>query len=298
MPASPAHAGPRDTLVAVSLLLVCALAVALMPPLARYGFADGVNVATFIAIRAVFSVAILGGLLLAAGRPFRIPRPLFGLAAFASATGAGMNYAFLESIRHIDIGLAILVMFLHPFFIAIYYHLRRTSRLTAARFAFALMAFAGLGLALAVDFHGLDRFGLLMAFAAAVGATAMVIAMIKVNEHAGGMTTNLHMALWTVAIFAVVLAVTGDVQWPRSIVGWTAAAGTGVAHVTAFLLFLVAVRLIGGSRASLFSFAEPVATIVLAALLFDERMSLLQWFGVALVMAGLVLMEVRFGRRA
>ncbi|MEX2650686.1 MAG: DMT family transporter [Alphaproteobacteria bacterium] len=287
----------RVTVLAVFLLLVCAAAVAVMPAFARYGFADGANVTTFIAIRATASLAILTVCLLVTGRSFRVPRPLVGVAALASISAALMNYTHLESIRYIDIGLSILILFVHPFVVAIYYHLAGQSRLSLARAFWSVTAFVGLGLALAVTFSDLDRYGLAMAFLSAFCATVLVIAMIKVSERAGGYTTNFHLALWTLAIFIVTLAVTGDVRLPQTAIGWASAVGNGTAHVIAFVAFLAAVRLIGASRASLFSFAEPVAAILLAAWLFDERMSLTQWCGVALVAAGLFFMEAKFTPR-
>ncbi|MGH6719147.1 MAG: DMT family transporter [Alphaproteobacteria bacterium] len=279
------------------LLVVCAIAVGFMPAFARYGFADGMNVTTFIAIRATASLAILTVCLLVTGRSFQVPRPLMGVAALASLSAALMNYAHLESIRYIDIGLSILILFIHPFIIAIYYHLAGQTRLSLARACSSVTAFVGLGLALAVTFSDLDRFGLAMAFLSAFCATVLVIAMIKVSERVGGYTTNFHLALWTLAIFVVTLAVTGDVRLPHTAVGWTSAIGNGTAHVVAFVSFLVAVRLIGATRASLFSFGEPVAAILLAAWLFDERMNLTQWGGVVLVATGLFFMEAKLAPR-
>jgi len=287
----------RDTLLAVFLLVVCAIAVGFMPALARYGFQDGANVTTFIAMRATASLAILTACLLVTGRSFRVPKPLVAVAALASVAAALMNYAHLESIRYIDIGLSILILFIHPFFVAIYYHVAGQTRLSLVRAFWAVTAFVGLGLALSVTFSDLDRFGLAMAFLSAFCATVLVIAMIKVSERTGGYTTNFHLALWTLTIFVVTLAVTGDVRFPHTAVGWVSAIGNGTAHVVAFVAFLVAVRLIGASRASLFSFGEPVAAILLAAWLFDERMNLTQWCGVALVAAGLFFMEAKFAPR-
>jgi drug/metabolite transporter (DMT)-like permease len=287
----------RDTVLAIALLLVCALGVGLMPPFARYGFADGMNTPTFIVVRVVATLAILLGCIAATGKAYRLPRDLLGVAALSGVAAAGMNITHLEAVRTIDIGLAILILFAHPFVVALYYHVLGTSKLTAARFFWAVAAFAGLGLALAVSFANLDRYGLVMGFLSAICATVLVISMVKVSERVGGFTTNLHLALWTLAIFAAALAVTGDVRLPQSAVGWASAFGFGALHVVTFVSFLVACRLIGASRATMFSFAEPLAAILFAAWLFDERMSPTQWFGVAVVAAGLFFLEAKFRSR-
>jgi len=268
-----------------------------MPVFARYGFADGMNTTTFIVIRAIASLVVLAVCVPLAGKSYRVPREFLGVSALAGVSAALMNVAHLEAIRHIDIGLAVLILFIHPFIIAAYYHALGSSRLTIARVFWSIAAFAGLGLALAVNVGDLDRYGLAMAFASAILATVLVISMVKVSESVGGYTTNLHLAIWTIAIFVATLAVTGDIRLPLSMTGWISAFGNGTAHVVAFVAFLVACRLIGASRASMFSFGEPIAAILFAAWLFDERMSLIQWGGVAIVAAGLFFMEAKFSPR-
>jgi drug/metabolite transporter (DMT)-like permease len=50
----------------------------------------------------------------------------------------------------------------------------------------------------------------------------------------------------------------------------------GVAFAITYFTWLGAARIIGRSRATLLTFMEPVATILFAALLFGERMTIIQ----------------------
>lgn len=297
MERDPDSSGRRSTVLAVGLLILAAMAVALMPNLSKLAFEDGGNPGTVVVIRTVTAVLLLGGIMLARRRAFRLPVAVLALAVLATLSNAAMNYSFLSSVFRMDISLTILILFTHPFFVAFYFHTTGTARLTAFRVAWAALAFVGLALALAISFDNVSKPGLFLAGVSAVACTVMVVAMVKVNERVGGITTNFHMAFWSLLIFSVALLATQDVQLPRTALGWASSAGSGIAYVTAFLAFLAAVRLIGPSRATILTFMEPLGAILLAALLFGERLTGLQWAGVTLVVAGLFFMETNLPLR-
>ena len=289
--------GRRETAIAVGLLVLSALAIALMPNLSKLAFADGSNPGTVVIIRTVTAVLLLAMIMLARQRSFRLPAAVLALAVLATVSNAAMNYSFLSSVFRMDVSLTILILFIHPFLVAFYFHADGTARLTAFRMAWALLAFIGLALALAVPIDNVSKSGLLFAGISAAACTVMVIAMVKVNAQVGGVTTNFHMAFWSLMIFSVALLWTQDVQLPNSILGWASSASSGVAYVVAFLAYLSAVRLIGPSRATILTFMEPLGAILLAAALFGERLTGLQWAGVTLVLGGLFFMEANMPLR-
>jgi drug/metabolite transporter (DMT)-like permease len=53
-------------------------------------------------------------------------------------------------------------------------------------------------------------------------------------------------------------------------------------------LFLVGIRHVGAGRAAVYSTIEPVITVLLAALLLDERIGALQYAGGALILTGIL----------
>ncbi len=53
-------------------------------------------------------------------------------------------------------------------------------------------------------------------------------------------------------------------------------------------LFLVGIQWIGPARAAIFSTVEPAFTLTLAALVLGDRLSALQWFGAAAIVAGVI----------
>ena len=250
-----------------------------MPSTAKLAFEAGSNTETVIAIRALTGTVLLGVYLLVTRGMFRIPRHLVGSAIGVCLASAGMNYTFLTAIHSIDISLAILIMFVHPLLIGVYYHLTGQFPLTRTQAGFGVASFVGLGLALAVDFSTISITGVGWAFASALFVTVMILLMVDMSTKVGGVTTNFHMSFWNLLLFTCILLLFQNVQWPQTTLGWISSVGNGIAYLTAFLTFLLAASLIGGSRASMLTFMEPIATILLAAAIFDERLQFIQWWG-------------------
>ena len=291
---APSHSA---TALAVGLIILGSLAVAAMPSFTKLAYQDGVNPGTLVVIRTLTAVVLLGLYMLGRGRSFRLPMSILAITVAATVSSAAMNYSFAAAVYRMDISLTILIMFAHPFLVSLWFHLDGSSRMTVRRMFWAVVAFVGLGLALAVSFDTVSKPGLALASFAALACTAMVVAMVRVNAQVGGVTTNFHLAFWSMWLFAAALGATQDVQLPRSVVGYASSMGNGAAYVIAYLTYLTAVRLIGASRATVLSFMEPLAAILLAAALFDERLTQVQWLGVTLVAGGLLFSEVELPRR-
>jgi drug/metabolite transporter (DMT)-like permease len=282
---------------AILLLVISALAVGLMPILSKIAFQNGSNPETVMVIRSAVGAAIIGVYIVLVQARLGIPKRLFVVAVLACLSGALMAYTSMKSLLYLDVGLSMLILFAHPFLVAFYFHHTGATLLTPVRLAWSVLAFAGLALALSVDFSKLSMFGIALAVASALLATVMIIAMASVNKEVGGPTTSFHVALWSLVLFTVVLLASRRMQLPANQLGWLSAVGTGLLFAIVYVAFLIAFRLIGPSRATALSFLEPITAILFAAVIFGERLSLLQWGGVALVVFGLFMLEAPLGQR-
>jgi drug/metabolite transporter (DMT)-like permease len=98
----------------------------------------------------------------------------------------------------------------------------------------------------------------------------------------------------TAAVFTVLALASGASLSPADIPleAWLPLLGLGViATAVAIQTFYAGVKRVGGARASLISTVEPVYTIVLAMLLFGERLQPIQVLGGGIVLAAVILAE-------
>jgi len=78
--------------------------------------------------------------------------------------------------------------------------------------------------------------------------------------------------------------------------GWLACL-TVVCTVGAILLFFAGLQRVGPTTASILATVEPVVTVVLAFLVFGERLGSVQLAGGALVLSAVVVLNLRVARR-
>lgn len=184
-----------------------------------------------------------------------------------------------------------LILFIHPFLVAIYYHVKGTTPLTPARLLWSVLAFVGVGIAISVDFSVLSTTGLLFSLGSTLACAVLIVSMVSLGTHAGMLTATFQLTIYPLILAAISVGVAGSIELPVSVIGWIGIAGAGLAFVISFVAFLDAARIIGGSRASVMSFIEPIFAILIAAAMFGEHLTQMQWIGTLLVALSLFMLE-------
>jgi drug/metabolite transporter (DMT)-like permease len=93
------------------------------------------------------------------------------------------------------------------------------------------------------------------------------------------------------AVFAAVVLARGA-HLPRTPLGWLAVLAIAiVCTVLAVAFFLAGLERLGPVRASVFSTLEPATTLVLAAALLGEQLTLLRIAGGALILGAVLLLS-------
>lgn len=291
-----ARAKAADTMRGIALVMASSAVVAFVPSLAKLAYEGGATPQAVIAARYPIAIALLAGLLLIAGGTLRPARAVLRIGAVASVFALMGGYGFMASVAYIDVSLAILIFYLHPVFIGIYGHIAGHHRLNRGQITAATIAMIGLTLALAVDLTRLDLRGVGFAFMGAIGATVMTLTNAKAVMHVGTLRANLQMTVMAGILMVLVLPFLGELVLPATGLGWLGLVGSAAGITLTFVLFFAAVPLIGTTRATVISILEPVLGILVALVLFGEWLAPLQWFGVLLVVGGLLVMELP-GRR-
>ncbi len=233
----------------------------------------------------------------------------------------GNSYAFFASLQVVPISLASIIAYLYPAIVAVM--ATRFLRGLEGRRAWLALGIAIAGVVLTVGgIPGGEQpplWGLVLAFANPVIYATWIILQARLagerpsdrGSEAPAMTlppgdaeTVLEgpdpspaaalMTTATATIYALLLLARGGSVSPEAVPTgvWLPLLGLGlVATAIAIQAFYAGVARIGGARASLVSTVEPVYTVVLAVLLFGERLSAMQIAGGALVIAAVILAE-------
>ena len=185
-----------------------------------------------------------------------------------------------------------LVYSTHPVLLAYVFHRQGRERFTRWKLALALAVLAALGLVLGGGAGVPDGIGVALAALASLS----VCGVILLGAHAqreGATSTQVNIAMMAVATAVAGIATTAAGAWspPTGAVGWLGVAGVGAGVTVGLVAFFAAFRFIGPVRATMLSNAEPLLGVLFAVAVLGERLSALQWSGVALAVAALVLFE-------
>jgi drug/metabolite transporter (DMT)-like permease len=224
----------------------------------------------------------------------------------------GNSYTYIASLEVVPIALSSIITYIYPAIVAVL-ALRFVRRLPGKR-AWVALGMSLLGVALAVG--GVPEggmpplWGLALAIASPVIYAAWIVLQARLTGDRpegippGDAETALAapdpaaaaalMTTATAGVYAVLTLGSGASLSPADVPAqsWLPLLGLGlVATALAIQAFYAGVTRIGGARAALISTVEPIYTIALAAILFDERLTEMQVVGGILVLGAVLLAE-------
>jgi drug/metabolite transporter (DMT)-like permease len=201
---------------------------------------------------------------------------------------------FHLAMRTVDAGLAAIIASAMPLCVAALARAFFGQRLAPLAAVGLVAGFAGvLVIMQARVAHGLDLHGVGYCV---VGVLALAIATLTLrNASAGGnlwIVVGLQMLVGTLALLPASLVLeTWSVRWSWPFV-LAFAYSALISGVAATMIWFVLVRRIGATRAASFHFLNPFLGVATAALVLGERVTLRDVVGVAIIMAGILMVQL------
>jgi drug/metabolite transporter (DMT)-like permease len=289
-PAAPAAtpADPRRrVLFGVALLLVSALMFSLHNTLTRLAYDEGVAPTTVNAAR-TWTVLLL--FVLAFGRTGawpRVPRAAWLAFAITAVCYCLHNPLLLIAFKFVPVSLAVLVMYVFPLLVAFMAAGIGLERLRPSTLAAAAVAFAGVALVLEVGGAAYDWRGLALAAVSAVALAGNVVGAAQLNRHMKPLAVPFALSILGAVVFGALMLADGGPTLPSGARGWAIFMAATLTSPAALIAFYLALPLAGAPRSALLMNVEPIATVLLAAWLLGETLSVMQGFGAALIVGSI-----------
>jgi drug/metabolite transporter (DMT)-like permease len=271
-----------------------------MAILGKLSYAEGATVGTLLAFRFALAAALFWLLVLATGALGELRtlsrRDLLralALGACGYAVQAGAAFAALE---RIDASLFSLLLYTFPAIVAVAAIGLGRERADLRR-SIALALSSG-GLVFVVAGAGAGALDALGA-ALALGAAVVYSTYILVSEGVAGRVRPSLLSALVCTGAAVSLtagsALLGELRpGAVTVTGWGWLAGIAVVSTFAAIsLFFAGLRRVGSTATAILSTVEPVTTVLLALAVFGERLGVVQLAGGALVLIGVLVLNVR-----
>ena len=222
----------------------------------------------------------------------------YGLLAVTAA-----QLCFFQAVAVLDVGIALLIEYTAPIAVVLWLWLRRGERPGARGIVGAVIAFVGLVLMLEI-FTGsrVDPIGILWALGAMVGAATYFL----LSGRGDTGLPPIALAGLGLLIGATGLSIAGavgvlpmtwnthDVAYRFGSLPWfvPVLAVAVIATALAYVLGIVSTRLLGSRVASFVALSEVIAALLFGWLFLGQLPDLVQAFGGALVLVGVVLVKL------
>ena len=283
---------PRLSRLGVALCLAAGLAFSVQPVLGQVALAHGAGLVPLLGWRYLLAVVVLGAI---ARRALLSVRPVVALAAFGLGLGLYSTDAalFYQALERTSAPFASLLHYAHLAVVVGAAALLGRERLDARRAA-ALVAVLG-GIALvgggAAD---PDPVGTVLALGAAGAYALYILASDRLLRGVDPVAFSTFLTAGAATAFLVTGGVRGTLADVGGLVGGSVVVvGAFVGSAFALTAFLAGIRLVGPGAASLLVTIEVPAGLVLAGVVLGERLAAPQLAGAGLVVAAIVLLQLR-----
>ncbi|MGH8668639.1 MAG: DMT family transporter [Burkholderiales bacterium] len=199
------------------------------------------------------------------------------------------NYMLNAAIGEIPVPLVVLIFYLWPALSTAASWLGGKERFRWSAAAALALAFAGVALALNVELTAAQAKGVWLALGAALMWSATFVLTGHFFQGRDTRAPTLYMMLTALSVFIAACVVTGAVAWPATGAGWSGLAGVGAFYAFALIGLFHAGSHIGAMRAGFYMNFEPIASVLLAALILGQTLAPVQLAGAALVICALFL---------
>ena len=256
---------------------------------ARLAYSDGVTPVSLLFIR--FAMAALIMLMIARIRGEHFPRGrvLLGFALMGGVGYVGQSLSFFTALTMADAGLVALLLYLYPAIVAVLSAIFLRERLTLYRIAAVMLSLVGTALTVGPQLEA-RPLGVVLGISAAVIYSVYIMAGTTLVREQPPIASSAVIMSAAAVVFGV-LALADGLALPDGWLGWFGIVGVAiVATVVAVTTFLMGIKLIGPTRASVLSTIEPVVTVVLAAIVLGESIGPMTAVGGALILAGAMML--------
>jgi drug/metabolite transporter (DMT)-like permease len=278
---------PISRRAAITLVLLSALGFGSMALFAKVAYASGLTPSMLLALRFALAVAMLAPLVWMKG--LRLPRGR-ALAGFAlmGALYTAQSQAYFTALMHASSGLVGLLLYVYPVLVTLLAVAFGWEKLDRRTFILLVLAITGMVVMLGGDLQG-------SALGIALGLTAAGIYAVYIII-GGRLTQGTDPLAATLVVMAAAAVGNGAIAFangaalPVDSTTWLAILAIAFASLVAVASFLVGIKAIGASQASIISTLEPVITLCLGIAVLGESASAGQLIGGAMVLAAVVML--------
>jgi drug/metabolite transporter (DMT)-like permease len=275
-------------LIGILLIAISAASFGTLAIFGRYAYEDGMDTFTVLFIRFGISALFMTLILILRKEHFPSRQIFLQLIGMGALGYVGQSFMYMSAIKYASAGLVALLLYLYPMFVFILSVIILHEKVTSVKVIALVLALVGS--ALTVDPNGGQLIGALMAIAAALIYSVYIIVGTNVMKHVSAVQSSAIIFASAGMVYGMLTFFNGA-HLPASNSGWLAMLGMVIfSTIIPVATFLAGLEMVGPTNAAMLSTLEPVVTVLLAALLFGERLMPIVMVGGGLILVAVILL--------
>ena len=209
------------------------------------------------------------------------------------ALGYGsMSAFFLLAVSRIPAALAAVLLYFYPALVTVATAALRQESFNMQKGGALAVTFMGMVLVLGASFEGCDLVGVLYGIGAPLVYTTYIVAGSRVLQSLEPIKATTYIMTGAAAAYILFGLLGGGLDFSYNTQAWLAIGGMIlISTVLAVASFWIGVKWIGPSKTSIISTVEPLFTVLLAWLIFDEILTGMQLLGGIMIIAGVIILQ-------
>lgn len=275
---------------AIALILLSALGFGSMAIFAKAAYAAGVSPSMLLVLRFALAVGMLAPLVWMRGVKLPRGRALAGFLLMGALYTA-QSQSYFTALVYASSGLVGLLLYVYPVLVTVLAVTFGSERLDRRTLVLLIVAIAGMAVMLGGDLQG-QPLGIALGLLAAAIYAVYILLGSRVSQGVDPLAGTL-VIMGAAALGNGGFALASGAAFPATPDAWFAIAAIALATTIAISCFLVGIKHVGPSQASIISTLEPVITLCLGVALLAETVSAGQLLGGAMVLIAVILLAMR-----
>lgn len=279
----------------VLYIILSSVSFGLIPILAKLAYRGGANTFTVLFFRFLFAALILLFYLLHNKMSIRVTFKQMIMIFFLGAFGYSATSAFLfMSYDYISVGSATMILYTYPVIVTVLSFVIYKEKLYINKIVSLFVSLVGIYFLVGINDTSFNGKGILMAVMSSIFYSLYVLGVSnseikKVNSYV--LTFYISFAV-CVSMFILSLA-SNSLSFKLSFYSFVCIILLAfISTVIALMAFLQGVKLIGPSRAAIFSNLEPIVSLILGYAILNENISIRVIAGGVLIVSSILLLSV------
>ena len=239
-------------------------------------YKTGMNPDSVLFFRYLFAIPLLGIMLKARGRSFKLQRkeilPLIILGMFVALS----SLTLFLSYNYMGAGIASTILFVYPIMVAVIMAMAYKEKLPVLTIVCMLLALAGIGLLYKTSDGGtLSLVGTLLVFASALSYAIYIVGVNHSTlKNIATLKVTFYVLLFGLSLFIVRLNTGSELTFPGEWYLWGNLVALAVFPTAiSFLCTTSAIQYIGSTPTAILGALEPVTAIIFGGAVFGETLT-------------------------